>query len=203
MVSTPCIADSTIPARFAGVYSALQDLSLLRLLHLIDAGQMTTSELRVLPLSAREIVNGADAAPHARIRIIIATALAITLGLLPVLWWILKEFNKTVSYWERWAEVRCQGIEMGWLPARHAPGFAGFGERRLKDYLVKIGLSSSLDSSNDRNARSKRRRRAQQLDQEKGELEIDVQSLFSVRCVPCFMFVLDTAENRLSVILPG
>ncbi|KAI1788782.1 hypothetical protein LXA43DRAFT_1023967 [Ganoderma leucocontextum] len=180
MVSTPCIADSTTPARFTGVYSVLQDLSLLRLLHLLDAGQVTTVDLRVL-LFAREIVNGNDGAPHARIRIIIATALAIVLGLLPVLWKILSEFNKIVSYRERWVAVRCQGIEMGWLPARHAPGFAGFGERRLKDYLVKIGLGSSLDSNNDRNARSRRRRRAQELNnEEKGELEIDIQSLFSV-----------------------
>ncbi len=186
MVSTPCIADSTSPARFTGVYSVLQDLSLLRLLHLLDAGQVTTTDLRVL-LSAREIVNGTDAAPHARIRIIIATALAIVVGLLPVLWKILKEFNRTVAYQERWATVYCQGIEMGWPPARHAPGFAVFGERRLKDYLVKIGLSSSLDNTNDRNARSRRRRRARELNnEEKGQLEIDVQSLFSVRCVRVF-----------------
>ena len=103
------------------------------------------------------------------------------LGLLPVLWKILKEFNRTVAYRERWTEIRCQGLEMGWLSARHAPGFVGWGEKRLKDYMVKIGLSSSLDA-NERNARSRRRRRAQELNnEEKGNYEIDVQSLFSIR----------------------
>ncbi|TBU34797.1 hypothetical protein BD311DRAFT_650048 [Dichomitus squalens] len=179
MVSTPCLADSLHPARFTGAYSVLQDLSLLRLLHLLDPGQVTTVDLRVL-LSTREVVNGSDAAPSARTRIIIVTVLAIVLGLLPVLWKILKEFSRTVSYRERWAEVRCQGIEMGWLPARRAPGFVGFGERRLKDYMVKIGLSSTLDSNNERNARSRRRRRAQEANEEKGDLEIDIQSLFSI-----------------------
>ena len=195
MVSTPCLADSVPPARFSGVYSALQDLSLLRLLHLLDAGQVTTVDLRVL-LSAREIVNGNDEAPNARIRIIIATVLAIVLGLFPVLWKILKEFSKTVSYRERWTEVRCQGIEMGWLPARRVPGFVGFGERRLKDYMVKIGLSSTMDSNNERNARSRRRRRAQEANEEKGDLEIDVQSLFSVVCVYMFSCLMRCTYSR-------
>lgn len=154
-------------------------MSLLRLLQLLDEGQVTTTNLAVL--APREIVDGRDAAPNARIRLIIATALAIVLGLLPVLWKILKEFNRTVAYRERWAEVRCQGLEMGWLSARQAPGFVGWGEKRLKDYLVKIGLSSALDA-NERNARSKRRKRAQELNnEEKANFEIDVQSLFSIR----------------------
>ena len=75
---------------------------------------------------------------------------------------------------------------MGWLSARRAPGFVGWGEKRLKDYLVKIGLSSSLDIS-DRSARSRRRRRAQELNnEERGDFEIDVQSLFSIGYV-CHM----------------
>ena len=190
MVSTPCLAHSAPSPHFTGAYSALQDMSLLRLLQLLDAGQVTTtSDFRIL-LSSREIVDGKDAAPNARIRLIIATVLAIVLGLLPVLWKILKEFNRTVSYRERWTEVRCQGLEMGWLSARHAPGFVGWGEKRLKDYLVKIGLGSNLDA-NERNpnTRSRRRRRAQELNnEEKGNLEIDVQSLFSIWCVYALHF---------------
>lgn len=179
MISTPCLANSAPTSRFTGVYSVLQDMSLLRLLQLLDEGEVTTSNLSVL--ASREIVDGKDAAPNARIRLIIATVLAIVLGLLPVLWKILKEFNRTVAYRERWQEIRCQGLEMGWLGARQAPGFVGWGEKRLKDYLVKIGLSSLLDA-NERNARSRRRRRAQELNsEEKGDCEIDVQSLFSIR----------------------
>ncbi|KAI0328490.1 hypothetical protein GY45DRAFT_1355089 [Cubamyces sp. BRFM 1775] len=196
MVSTPCLADSAPQPRYTGVYSALQDLSLLRLLRLLDAGQITTVDLRVL-LSRRAFVDGRDAAPNARIRIIVATVLAIVLGLLPVLWKILKEFNRTVAYRERWMEVRCQGVEMGWLSARRAPGFVGWGEKRLKDYLVKIGLSSSLDI-NDRSARSRRRRRAQELNnEERGDFEIDVQSLFSVGDTGHLALLIDERDEVL------
>ncbi|KAI0639520.1 hypothetical protein C8Q77DRAFT_1043851 [Trametes polyzona] len=196
MVSTPCLAHTLPRPRFTGMYSVLQDLSLLRLLHLLDAGQVTTTDLRV-SLTPREIVDGKDEAPNTRVRIIIATVLAIVLGLLPVLWKILKEFNRTVAYRERWQEVRCQGIEMGWLSARRAPGFVGWGEKRLKDHLVKIGLSSCLDA-NDRNARSRRRRRAQELNsEERGEFEIDVQSLFSIGDTGHLALLIDERDEVL------
>ncbi|KAI0669781.1 hypothetical protein C8Q78DRAFT_976437 [Trametes maxima] len=197
MVSMPCLADSAPRPHYTGVFSVLQDLSLLRLLQVLDAGQVTTtSDFRAF-LSAREVVDGRDLAPHARIRIIIATVLALVLGLLPVLWKILKEFNRTVAYRERWLEVRCQGLEMGWLSARRAPGLVGWGEKRLKDYLVKIGLSSCLDT-NDRNARSRRRRRAQELNnEERSEFEIDVQSLFSVGDTGHLALLIDERDEVL------
>ncbi|RPD82440.1 hypothetical protein L226DRAFT_528605 [Lentinus tigrinus ALCF2SS1-7] len=197
MVSTPCLAHSAPTPQFTGAYSALQDLSLLRLLQLLDPDQVTTTAGFSTLLSSREIVDGKDAAPNARIRIIIATVLAIVLGLLPVLWKILKEFNRTVSYRERWTEIRCQGLEMGWLSARHAPGFVGWGEKRLKDYLVKIGLSSNLDV-NEGNSRSRRRRRAQELNnEEKGNFEIDVQSLFSICDTTHLALLIDERDEVL------
>ncbi|KAI9065843.1 hypothetical protein FKP32DRAFT_1566891 [Trametes sanguinea] len=199
MVTTPCLADSAPRPHFTGVYSALQDLSLLRLLRLYDAGQVTTTNARdaVLAASRRAVVNGTDRTSDARIRIIIATVFAIVLGLLPVLWKILKEFNRLVAYRERWMDVRCQGLEMGWLSARRAPGFVGWGEKRLKDYLVKIGLSSSLDA-NDRNARSRRRRRAQEANlEERGAYEIDVQSLFSIGDTGHLALLIDERDEVL------
>ncbi|CDO75477.1 hypothetical protein BN946_scf184935.g13 [Trametes cinnabarina] len=198
MVSTPCLADSVPKPHFTGAYSALQDLSLLRLLRLYDAGQVTTADARgVNSLSRRAVVDGRDRTHDARIRIIIATVLAIVLGLLPVLWKILKEFSRLVAYRERWMDVRCQGLEMGWLSARHAPGFVGWGEQRLKDYLVKIGLSSSLDA-NDRNARSRRRRRAQEANlEERGAYEIDIQSLFSIGDTGHLALLIDERDEIL------
>ncbi|KAI0651968.1 hypothetical protein C8Q79DRAFT_1018843 [Trametes meyenii] len=197
MVSMPCLADSAPRPHYTGVFSVLQDLSLLRLLQVLDAGQVTTtSDFRAI-LSVREIVSGQDFAPKARVRIIIVTVLALVLGLLPVLWKILKEFNRTVAYRERWLEVHCQGLEMGWLSARRAPGFVGWGEKRLKDYLVKIGLSSCLDMS-DRNARSRRRRRAQEMNnEERGEFEVDVQSLFSVGDTGHLALLIDERDEVL------
>ncbi len=189
MVSTPCLAQSASSPRFTGVYSTLQDMSLLRLLQLLDSGNATVVDLAT-PLTPREIVNGKDLSSTVRTRIIIATALAIVLGLLPVLWKLIREFNKLAAYRLRWVEVKCQGQEMGWLSARDAPGFAAWGEKRLKEFIVKAGLSASLESSADiqngsgngsSSGRSRRRRRAQDWsNEEKANFEIDVKSLFSV-----------------------
>ena len=187
MVDTPCLAHSISPATFTGAYSVLQDLSLLRLIRLLDHGSVTIHTDLVSSLSTREIINGTDRAPEARSRIIILTVFTIVLGVLPALHMILREFNRLVAYRTRWLSVRCQGLEMGWLSARRAPGFVGWGEKRLKDFIVKAALSYSLDSneavnSNDsNNARSRRRRLNRDWsNEEKAQLEIDVQSLFSI-----------------------
>ncbi len=176
VVGTPCLAHSFRPSKFTGAYSVLQDLSLLRLLHLLDDGSVTANS----NILSREIANGIDLSPEARTRIIIITVLTIVLGVLPVLWKLIKEFNKLVGYRRHWVEVRCQGIEMGWLSARVAPGFIGWGERRLKDYIVRIGLSASLDAQ-DETRRNRRTRRNHEWSVEaRGNLEIDIQSLFSI-----------------------
>ena len=195
MVSTPCLADTAPTPQFTGVYSVLQDLSLLRLLQVLDAGQSATEDLRLL--SIRAVLSGDAGVHNARIRIIVATALAILFGLLPVLWKLFKEFNRTVAYRERWTEIHCQGIEMGWLSAQRAPGFVGWGEKRLKDYLVKIGLSSTFDAT-DRNRARRRRRTQEQTSEEKGHFEIDVQSLFSIRCVCMLLGVISVNDDHPS-----
>lgn len=185
MVDTPCLARSIPAASFTGAYSVLQDLSLLRLLRLVDDGTVTTTTDLASPLSTREIINGRDRAPQGRTRIIILTVFAIVLGVLPALHMVLREFNTLVAYRKRWLTVRCQGLEMGWLSARQAPGFVGWGEKRLKDFIVKSALSYSMDSNEsgngDSNTRTRRRRRNRDWDnQEKAQLEIDIQSLFSI-----------------------
>lgn len=195
MVDTPCLASSIPPATLTGAYSVLQDMSLLRLLRLLDDSSVTTRMDFALPFGTREIVNGSDRAPQTRTRIIILTVLAIVLGVLPALHMTLKEYNRLVGNRERWLDVRCQGFEMGWLSARQAPGFVGWGERRVKDLLVKSGLSSSLDPANDSrngngNGRSRRRRQNREwTNEEKAQLEVDIQSLFSIGYVICHQSV--------------
>lgn len=168
MAATPCIARSTLPFAYNGVYSTLQDLSLIRLLQLLD-----------------DTTDGFRMAPYVRIRLIILTIFAIVLTLTPALWLIMREFNKLVSFRECWVDVRCQGIEMGWLCARQAPGLVGWGEKRVKEFVVKAGLSSTLEVDNgDGNGggkrRNKRRNTAGWSEAEKGQLDIDIQSLFSI-----------------------
>ncbi|KAI0347698.1 hypothetical protein BDW22DRAFT_1479635 [Trametopsis cervina] len=194
MVDTPCLAKTTPLPQFTGAYSVLQDFSLLRLLRLLDNGSVQTTST----LALRELVDGTDRAPQVRTRVIIATVLAIVLGVLPVLWKVIREFNRLVAYRERWTAVRCQGIELGWLSARSTPGFAGWGEKRLKDFIVKTGLSSTLETGEGGNARTRRRRRAQELNsEERGNLEVDVHSLFSIGDTTHLAMLIDERDEIL------
>lgn len=181
LVSTPCLAQSADQGTTSGAYSVVQDLSLLRLLQLFESGDVST-EKNFSRLSSRAVGDPKDIRSTSRIRTVVLTILVLVLGVLPVLWKILKEFNRLVAYRRRWVEVKCGEKELGWLSAAKAPGFVGWGEKRLKDYLLKGGLSSTLESSEE-NTRTGRRKRQPRptgghID-EKG-LEIDVQSLFSI-----------------------
>jgi hypothetical protein len=126
--------------------------------------------------------------PRSRIRLIILSAFVAVLAVIPALWKILREYSRLVAYRKRWIEVRCEGKEMGWLSAKQAPGFLGRGEKQLKDFILKTGLSSSLESNGggngNGNSSGARSRRGENLGQEEEErLDVDIQSLFSIGCV--------------------
>lgn len=198
LINTPCLANSVPQASFSGVYSTLQDLSVLRLLQLLENGDVATSG----NIQARELVNGEDFSSNVRTRLIILAVFAIVLAMLPALYKILREFTRHVNYRRHWLEVRCEGMELGWLSARRAPGFVGWGEKRLKDFLVKTGLSSTLDRSGGivggnmagigsgfRGRNQRRTRDPDEVDRplnedEKADLEVDLRTLFSIRSAP-------------------
>ncbi|KAI0041903.1 hypothetical protein FA95DRAFT_1610643, partial [Auriscalpium vulgare] len=191
LVDTPCLSNSANAPRYIGVYSTLQDMSLLRLLQLLDNKDIATSAS--VDLHVRALVNGTDVTWRTRVRIIILTVLLIVLGIWPALWKIIKEFNKHVAYRRRWLNVHLRGQEMGWLSVRHAPGFAGWGEIRLKDFVNKTGLSSSTDANHNASGSATRRRNGSSTGHarrhrdgdflssaEEANLQIDIQSLFSI-----------------------
>ena len=182
LASTPCIQESASQPRFTGFLSTLQDLSLLRLLQLLDDRDISISNSRT---QTRAIVDGNDVASNTRIRIIILTVFVIVLGLIPSLWKILHEFTKLAAFRRRWLNVHLRGLEMGWLSARDAPGFSGWGEKHLKDFITRTGLSSSFDNrpSNDigRNGHTQRSGMDAPLaTAEEEKLDVDIQSLFSI-----------------------
>ncbi|KIK96554.1 hypothetical protein PAXRUDRAFT_138207 [Paxillus rubicundulus Ve08.2h10] len=183
LVSTPCLAQSTGATQYSGVFSAVQDLSLLRLLPLLDNADPSTSILAAL----REVVNGTDETSNARIRILILTLLAMFLSALPAVGVVLREFNRLVAFRSRWLEIRCGGKEMGWLSARKAPGFANWGEKRIKDHFCKLGLSSFLQGGSRPSGHRSRHATGQNQSyrsaspsSEPSGLEVDIQSLFSI-----------------------
>ncbi|KAJ7840756.1 Hsp70 protein-domain-containing protein [Mycena leptocephala] len=186
MVSMPCIADLPSTATFSGAYSTLEDLSLMRLLRAFDSGSANVSTSNLLQLHARAVVSGAGNTDpeHLRIRIIVLTVLVLVVALLPALYKIIKELNRVIAYRQRWIALRCEGKQMGWLSARRAPGFAGWGEQRFKDFVIKSGLSSGMQGSNGNgNGNGSGRQRDDQPNQaEKDALQIDITNIFSI-CV--------------------
>ena len=190
LINTPCNADFPSPAVFGqGGYSTLTDISLIRLLRLFDTGNVTQASSKNLTARALSLNDPS----HARVRVIILTILTLLLGLLPALITITREFNRIIAYRRRWLQVRCQRKDLGWLSARKAPGFATWGEKEFKGYLVKIGLSSTLSDAAKRNGKGNR---ARTKNGEKGtrrreeerllnlnddfDAEVDIQSLFSI-----------------------
>ncbi|KAH9950915.1 hypothetical protein B0H21DRAFT_776325 [Amylocystis lapponica] len=189
MVTTPCLAHSAYSPKYGGMYSTLQDLSLLRLLQLLESIEVPSTDVRIV--SSAQMF-------HAHTRIIILTVFTIALGVIPTLFILLREFNTMVAYRERWHDVRCQGLDMGWLGAQQAPGLVGWGEKRVKDFLVKTGLSSSLETNEANDSRSRRRRRTQGWNEaEKGRFEIDVQSLFSIGDTTHLALLIDERDEIL------
>ena len=185
LIDIPCLARSAAPTYTSGGYSAVYDLSLIRLLQLLDNRDITTTtDLQLASstqLATRATINGKDVEGNTRIRIIILTALLIVFGLIPALWRILREFSTVVDFRKRWMKVRCANNEMAWLSASKAPGFVGWGERRLKDYLLKTGLSSKLEATGEsRRERRERERRLMERNNSGEGPEIDIESLFSI-----------------------
>ncbi|KAG6873836.1 hypothetical protein C0995_010448 [Termitomyces sp. Mi166 len=183
LVSIPCLAESGVTVVFGGGYSVLQDLSVIRLLRLFDNGSVSSS-------SIFEYFNPYDDPQNARVRVIVLTALTLALGVLPALWMIIREFNRLVAYRTRFTDILCEGKELGWLSARNAPGFVGWGEKRLKEFLLETGLSHSMEPRNGRDARARNgnrdrgHRRSEEMQPltkaEEANVEVDVQSLFSI-----------------------
>ena len=206
IISMPCIADSAPAPRFLGGYSTLLDLSLMRVLQLFDNREVSTSSSAVV----REVINGHDFKSRARLRVIILTALLIVIGLIPALVKILREYGKLLAFRRKWTDAHLQGKEMGWISAREAPGFVNWGERRFKDFILRTGLSSSLDFSAEpatsgtgtgRRGRPGRpwHTTPYMLPEEDVGLEVDIVSLFTIVYVSLSgSSVRTTEQDRLS-----
>lgn len=160
LVRTPCVAHVLGNDILGGRFSTMQDLSLFRLLVLLDHDVPT--------------------APNIRTRIIIVGALAVAVVVISASIF-LYEFNRIVIYRRRWLDIRCGGVEMAWLSLADARGFAGWNENALKDYLVKIGLSQGFkdDGANQSNTMASDFVLGERPLRRK-DLEIDVQNLFSI-----------------------
>ncbi|KZS96094.1 hypothetical protein SISNIDRAFT_451774 [Sistotremastrum niveocremeum HHB9708] len=184
LVNTPCLAQSSPQVQFGGQLSTLQDLSLLRLLTLLDDRSVTTSNMNKR-FHILEVLNGKDERPSVNTRLIILTALVLAVGVLPALIHLGREFSRLAAYRKRWLQIKCDNLEIGWLSAQKAPGFSSWGEVQLKEFIFNTGLSKGdrLRASDPQSRRSRSRR----ADIEQGEEErggdisaIDVQSLFTI-----------------------
>ncbi|KAF8347052.1 hypothetical protein F5887DRAFT_1178097 [Amanita rubescens] len=169
---------------YGGTAPLLLELSILRLLRVFDTGLVSAENIDT------HIQGTAGDPLHARIRVIVITVLALAGGLFPAVYLVLREFNKLLKYRMRWTEVKCHGNELGWLSASRAPGFVGWGEKQMKQFIISLGLTSSLDATEQSNGiRSARRRggsRRRRLQEralnytEQADLGVDIQMLFSI-----------------------
>ncbi|CAK5270978.1 unnamed protein product [Mycena citricolor] len=192
MVSTPCLADGNSPAVFGGQYSTLEDLSLLRLLRAVEAHNISSQNL----LASRAVVAGAGDPQNLRVRLIVLTVLVIVIGLLPSLYKIVKELRRLISFRQRWLEYRCQGKQLGWLSAKDARGFAGWGEQRFKTFLATNGMSSVFQSGSQAQRRSPPRDgSAHEPDAE--SYEVDVTNLYSICDTQRLALLIDERDEIL------
>ncbi|KAJ7446697.1 hypothetical protein FB451DRAFT_1291217 [Mycena latifolia] len=195
MVSMPCLADQPSSATFGGAYSTLEDLSLMRLLRALDSGSANVSTSNLL--QTRAVATGAGDPEHLRIRVIVLTVLVLVLALLPALWKIVKELNRLIAYRQRWIELRCEGKQMGWLSARKAPGFTGWGEQRFKDFVIKSGLSSGMRNGSEGQRRRSPNREDQPNQEEKDALQIDITNVFSICDTQRLALLIDERDEIL------
>ncbi|CAE6524811.1 unnamed protein product [Rhizoctonia solani] len=151
LVDTPCLGDYSPRTAFGGRVSTLQDLSLLRLLKMYDEGTVNTTYGP--GLGRRAIVDGSDRTPAARTRLIILTVFVIVLFAFPALFKLLREWTNVLACRQRWLE-ELHSADVVWLRANRAPGFQGWGEGRVKDLLVRCGLTSKLGGEGNNTSRS-------------------------------------------------
>lgn len=197
LINTPCLAQSIPQSSFGGVYSTLQDLSVLGLLQLLQNGDISTTGTS--NFVTRATVNGNDVTSNVKIRLIILTVFVLVLAMLPALIKLMREYLKLVTFRRHWLDVRCEGLELGWLSVEKAAGLANWGEKRVKDFIVKVGLTASLDKNGGGigtggpmagiGSGYRARTQSERLgtsenrpisDDEKAALEIDVRSLFTI-----------------------
>lgn len=208
VVSTPCTGNTAPDSTYGGRWSALHDLSLLRLLQLLREGNINSqpglSSSIEEGLERRLTVDGKDYAHTARIRLLILTVLLLVVAVLPTLFRLLREFNRLLAYHKRWVAVKCDGLEMGWLSISRAPGLKGLGEADVKQIFERTGMTKRLGggsgaghpSGSGSDSPPPRRTHAETpSDEEDGALtgrrrrtaeggdDIDVTGVFSIVCV--------------------
>lgn len=224
MVSTPCTGNTAPDSTYGGQWSALQDLSLLRLLQLLKEGNINThpsGSSSHIALQRRLTVDGKNYAHTARIRLVVLVVLLLVVAIFPALIKILREFNKLLAYHKRWVAIRCDGLEMGWLSVGRAPGLKRMGETQVKALFERTGMGRSVNGSapsSTHAARESPRRRRSDTSTNDGEgvftrrrrgflpggTEIDITGIFtivSVVVIACFAASTDILLPVVATLL--
>jgi calcium permeable stress-gated cation channel len=150
LVNTPCLPASGLQVEYGGRYGTLNDLSLMRLLRMMDEGSINTSS-KLTSIWKRLVVNGKDLSDNAYARLIAICCIVIFLAIIPILWKLWKEFTALAEYHKAWDQDRCESFEMGYLSCGTSDhillgnrggawGWRGWGEGKVKSFLRKAGL---------------------------------------------------------------
>ncbi len=201
LVQTPCLPNSGVDTQYGGRYGTLNDLSLLRLLRMLDDGKINgASQGQKIGSLWRRLLdqNGNDLAPNAYGRLIAICVIIIVLAILPALWKLWKEFRVLANYHKSWDEKRCERYEIAYISAGTgnsvllgnrggAWGWRGWGEGKVKAFFRKAGLGgtglragANSAAVEDKEGRRARNRSSPEGNEEKADAEINVTSVFSI-----------------------
>jgi len=209
LVETPCLPTSDPQTQYGGRYGTLNDLSLLRLLRMLDSGQINgTSQAKRSSILWRRLLdqNGNDLAPDAYGRIIAICVIIVVLAIFPTLWKLWKEFNALAGYYKEWNQGRCENYEMAYLSCGTgnsrllgnrggAWGWRGWGEGKVKAFFRKAGLGGGsglragpvattegfdVPSPRENEGRRQRVQPSPGSSEEKADAEVNITSVFSV-----------------------
>jgi calcium permeable stress-gated cation channel len=216
LVQTPCLPTSGPYTQYGGRYGTLNDLSLSRLLRMLDNGQINGASQGKASFLRRLLdQNGNDLAPNAYGRLIAICVIIIVLAILPALWKLWKEFHALAAYHKEWDQGRCERYEIAYLSCGTgnsrllgnrggAWGWRGWGEGKVKAFFRKTGLgggaglrdrhlavseSTGLLTPQESEGRRRRNQPSPGSSEEKADAEINVTSVFSVGCVH-FLFII-------------
>jgi hypothetical protein len=138
----------------AGRYSALDNVSIIRLLRAHDAGLVSDS----------------------RARLIILTVFAIAVPVCLLVFVIRPETDNVTRTRRQFLDQTCEGFEVGWLGARRATGLRGLSERKIRSLFDQWGLASPQlnDSSSPQQGKLEGQGR------ESGVAEVVIEGIYSV-----------------------
>jgi hypothetical protein len=134
----------------AGRYSALDNVSIIRLLRAHDDGLVSST----------------------RARLIVLTVFSIALPLFLLVFVVRREIDLVTKNRRNFVSQTCEGLQMGWLSAKRARGFRGVSESEIRRLFSQWGLARPQQTDAEDSGGG--------ADVERGAREVAIEGVYSV-----------------------